>query len=395
MAFSVGVLMALPSAVPASADSAASSIPVYPHVPSTTPLYDVGVHTSVTPDQAASAAAASAIAPAATTFKQFKAKVKDGTSTFTYEMAGKNPSIAATNAASSIKTLLVPVEIKFSNGDTWNPSAIDSCDSGASALTRTNSSPIFNSQAWTWGGTSIGTGQVTDAFQRAEFWKYAQPTGINPTYGVTLAKKVLPQVVINVPAADAAAFSGVPCGNGLLGDVSISWLDNYIQTTLIPSLASAGLNTTTLPIFLLHNVVEYQGTNPNNCCVLGYHNAFTTTGGPIQTYGLSMYDNSSEFTGSSDISALSHEVGEWQNDPYGTNPTKPWGHIGQVTGCQSNLEVGDPLSGTTFTDTVSGFTYHPQQLAFFSWFYHSSPSLGVNGWYSDQGTFTSSAAPCA
>jgi hypothetical protein len=57
--------------------------------------------------------------------------------------------------------------------------------------------------------------------------------------------------------------------------------------------------------------------------------------------------------------------------------------------------VGDPLSGTTFTDRVGGFTYHPQELAFFSWFYHQKPSLGVNGWYSDQGTFTAPAKACA
>jgi hypothetical protein len=59
--------------------------------------------------------------------------------------------------------------------------------------------------------------------------------------------------------------------------------------------------------------------------------------------------------------------------------------------------VGDPLSGTTYTfqGSPSSFTYHVQELAFFSWFYHSSPSLGVNGWFSDQGTFTSSAAACS
>ena len=68
--------------------------------------------------------------------------------------------------------------------------------------------------------------------------------------------------------------------------------------------------------------------------------------------------------------------------------------IGQVSGCQTNFEVGDPLSGTTFADTVGSFTYHPQELAFFSWFYHSSPSLGVNGWYSNQGKFTASATKC-
>ena len=107
---------------------------------------------------------------------------------------------------------------------------------------------------------------------------------------------------------------------------------------------------------------------------------------------MSIYDNTGLFTGSSDISALSHEVGEWQNDPNTVNPTPAWGHIGQVTGCQSNLEVGDPLSGTTFNDALGGFTYHPQELAFFSWFYHQKPSLGVNGWYSDQGTFRTFAA---
>jgi hypothetical protein len=49
-------------------------------------------------------------------------------------------------------------------------------------------------------------------------------------------------------------------------------------------------------------------------------------------------------------------------------------------------DLGDPAE--------QGFTYHPQELAFSSWFYHQSPSLGVNGWYSDQGTFRAPAAAC-
>ena len=85
--------------------------------------------------------------------------------------------------------------------------------------------------------------------------------------------------------------------------------------------------------------------------MLGYHNTYNTSAG-AQTYGLAMYDNSGAFTGSSDISAMSHEVAEWQNDPDTINPTPAWGHTGQVSGCQSNLEVGDPLSGTTYTDTA-------------------------------------------
>jgi hypothetical protein len=64
-----------------------------------------------------------------------------------------------------------------------------------------------------------------------------------------------------------------------------------------------------------------------------------------------------------------------------------------VSGCQGNLENGDPLSGTEFPALLAsnGFTYHPQELAFFSWFYRQVPSIGVNAWYSDNGTFASDA----
>jgi hypothetical protein len=381
-ALGIGALVALPGVLPASA---ATHVRTFGPGHALHALYDVGVHSDVSVAQAREAALA------ATTFTQFKSSVKVSGTTYTYVLAGKNPKTAHTNPSATIHTELVPLIIKFSNGDTWDPTAITNCDS-ASVLTRTQNSPIFKSQSWTWGGTAIGSAQVTGAFERAEFWKYTQPSGINPGYNVKLALKTLPAVTVNVPAADAATFPAA-CGNGLLGDVDINWLDGDLQSTVIPSLASQGVGPSTLPIFLLSNVVEYTNGNPNSCCVLGYHNAFNTASG-IQTYGLSMFDNSGDFSGSSDISALSHEVGEWMDDPYTNNPTPAWGHIGQQSGCQNNLEVGDPLSGTTFTDTVGGFTYHPQELAFFSWFYHQSPSLGVNGWYSDQGTFTTFAANC-
>ena len=180
--------------------------------------------------------------------------------------------------------------MKFSNGDTWDPTKVDSCDPGASALTRTQNSPIVKPQAHSFGGTSVGNVQVTNAFQRAEFWKDAQASGINPSYGVKLAFKTLSPVTINVPNADAAFFSGTGCGNNLLGAAEINWLDNHLQTVVIPSLQSQGVGTTTFPIFLLHNFVEYI-TTTGNCCVLGYHNSFNTSAG-AQTYGLSMYDNS-------------------------------------------------------------------------------------------------------
>jgi hypothetical protein len=36
------------------------------------------------------------------------------------------------------------------------------------------------------------------------------------------------------------------------------------------------------------------------------------------------------------------------------------------------------------------FTYHMQELAFFSWFY-GAPFVGVNGWFSNNDTFTHDA----
>jgi hypothetical protein len=350
--------------------------------------YDLGIESSVTPS------AISRVAASSTTFPHFQSSVTDGSTTYSYVMVGKNPAVQVSSPASTITADLVPVVIKFANGDVWDPTVKDSCDSGASALVRVQKSPLFVSQSWTLGGTAVGTGEVTDVFQRANFWSYAQPTGVNPSYAVNLTLKTLPKVIVNVPSTDAAT-SKIACGNKLLAGVKASWLQNYLQTKLIPSLASEGVNSSTLPVFVTHNVVEYVKTT-SNCCVLGFHAAYKATStSPVQTYAIGMYDNSKDFSGSSDISALSHELAEWMDDPYGTNPTPAWGHVGQVAGCQSTLEVGDPLSGTTFPDTVNSFTYHPQELAFFSWFFHEVPSIGVNGWYSDQGTFTSPAAACS
>jgi hypothetical protein len=379
-ALGIGALMALPAALPASAAPAPIKTIRPGHA-----LYDVGVHPHITQAQAR------ASARAGTTVPEYTASVKVGTKNFTYRIVGKNPAIKVANPSTTVKAVLIPVIMKFSDGTNWNPAKADSCDSGASALARTQKSPVFVSQSWKFGATSVGTGQYIDAFQRAEFWKFAQPTGINPGFHNKLTLTTLPAITINVPNAQALVLNqGIGCGNGQVGATNIGWLDNRLRNVVIPSLASKGVGTTTFPIFLLHNFVEVSG---GQCCILGFHNTLNTAAG-AQTYGLAMYDNTGIFSGSSDISALSHEVGEWQNDPNTLNPTPSWGNIGQVMGCQANLEVGDPLSGKTIADSLNGFTYHPQELAFFSWFYHQNPSLGVNGWYSNKGTFRTFAAPC-
>ena len=90
--------------------------------------------------------------------------------------------------------------------------------------------------------------------------------------------------------------------------------------------------------------------------------------------------------------------------PEVNNIVPAWGAEGQVTAgnCQNNLEVGDPLSPgwstptnpILVTNTTTGVQYTLQELAFYSWFLDSNPSLGAGGKYSDNGTFSGYAKPC-
>ena len=336
--------------------------------------------------------AALRVAAAGTSVQMWTRGQATGGTTYHYTMVGRNPFVAEKYPNTTIKTYVLALDIQ-NDSDDFSAYADDPCDANVSAQTRLLASPILKNKAYTWGGTSIspvGT-QITDAFQRAEFWKYTNPSGVNPNYHVKLGFNPSTQL-IHLTYTYKSIQPEITGGCDPLLEQGIKNWDSFVQTTLFPQLeANYGINPTDFVVFLLKNTVFYQG-NTSNCCILGYHNAF---GSPVQTYAVADYDTSGFFSGAPDISVMSHEVAEWMDDPLTTNPTPAWGNIGQVVGCQSNLEVGDPLTGTTYPVKLNGFTYHPQELAFFSWFYDQHPSIGVNGWYSDQDTFTTYAAPCS
>jgi len=160
--------------------------------------------------------------------------------------------------------------------------------------------------------------------------------------------------------------------------------DSIIQNLLV----TLKIPKTKIPIFLGYNTFL---TDRGDCCILGYHNAT----GSNQTYLYASYSEAGIFNVPiQDIHALSHEVGEWLDDPLVNNPTPPWGHVGQVSGCQANLETGDPVTGVAFQVTISRKTYHPEDLVFFSWFAREVPSQAVNGLYTFLGTLTSPQGVC-
>jgi hypothetical protein len=308
-------------------------------------------------------------------------------------MVGVSP-FSNPSATTIIPTQIVPLIVIMSSGATFDPTAPDPCAaaplSGTSDLVLFQQSPIFLNHAYTINGVNVGTTQYIDAFQQANFWSLVG----GKSYHTLLSTTTLNPITVHVPAGSGTIMipgTSRRCGN--LGLMEINWFDNFVTGTLIPSLSAQGVNPTTFPIFVLSNVVLYD-TSARNCCITGYHGAF---GLSPQTYAVGEFDTTGAFGAQSeDTSSLSHEVGEWLDDPLATNPTPSWGDVGQVSGdCQESLEVADPLTDMNFPDVTmpNGYTYHLQELAFFSWFF-GSPSLGAGGLFSNNGTFGGTAKLC-
>jgi len=322
---------------------------------------------------------------------------KDG-NTYSGTMVGGNPFFNGARTV-NIPTYVVPLIIIMSDGSRFDPTVADKCSPTLSPLQRLMGSPIFSDHSYTMNGINMGSGQYVDEFQRANFYD----TGVsmsgdsyhNPLSPVT----VLPAQTINIPSGKGASYNLFGCEN--VGVVDFSTFDTIITGTLMPNLASQGIGPGVFPLFLMYNVaLPSSGDSPSqNCCIIGYHGALANSlNGQIQTYAATDFDTTGYFSNVPDIAPASHEIAEFMNDPYGTNPTPSWGHTGQVSGCQSNLEVGDPLTGVEYTSSgvtmTNGITYYPQQLAFFSWFFGQYPSIGTGGVYSDNGIFTTPAHTC-
>jgi hypothetical protein len=310
-------------------------------------------------------------------------------------IVGGSPSTPATT---NVATVLVPVIVKITQAGktyTFDPTANDvGCLGSGNAFTLTQKSPLFDSSAAVIAG--VGPTQYTDAVLKAEFWNM---NAGNSAYHVLLNPPILgPALTITVSrggtsTAEVYSVGSGQCGNysattnpgGLIAVVNVNTVDSLLQSYI----SAHGLNASQLPVFVTYNAVMSAGAanNLNNCCILGYHNALGTPG---QTYAIAEFEGRDQtvFSGVSDVAAASHELAEWINDPTGTNPTPAWGNIGQVSSCQSNFEDGDPLTGTLMPAvTVNGFTFHLQELAYFSWFYGATPSVAFNGQYSSNGTF--------
>ncbi|MGH6839226.1 MAG: hypothetical protein ACREDT_10600 [Methylocella sp.] len=329
----------------------------------------------------------------------FKAS-KDGVS-YTDVIVGQSPFVGPP-AKTHVKILLVPLRIHIGT-NVFKPSAPNSCGGslGNSDLANFLASPILAHVAFDGGlgaghaalvnGVNMGDHTYTDTHRRAEFLgAIGGPTSpYNVHYDVTVA------ALQTITAATSAGHSAIVFDGGgcaVLGGIDFNFFDNYLSTTV---LSAAGGDPTSFVIFLMRDVWFYQG-DPRTCCFV-YHSALSN----LQTYSPLVYDTTGAFGSSvADVSVAAHEVGEWLDDPLGTNPTPLWGGIGQVSGCQNNWEVGDPLTGTLFPaiTMTNGVTYHPQENVFWSWFYSADHDPNFQGTagkkYSMNGTFAGPSKVC-
>lgn len=294
-----------------------------------------------------------------TTFTYTVTSSRDG-NTYTGVMVGQDPfssGFTPTNVSTPVIPLIITtntIATGLTSGGiltttrgttTFDPTIADtSCLSVPNdvPLTLFEQSPIFQAVSFKFGKTLVGTTQYLDAFQRGNFWNSVSGTD----YHTLVNPVVLQPVVLNIAANEGLAIPASLFGScGPLGVVNINTLSSILTGTLLPQ-----FNSSQFPVFLLYNLVMSIGVpnNLNKCCVLGFHGA---TGTPIQTYSPLDFDTTGLFGPAiRDTSIAAHEVGEWMDDPFGNNPTPAWGHVGQVSGCQNNLEVGDPLTGTNIPE---------------------------------------------
>ena len=306
------------------------------------------------------------VAPPATSLQTWNGSFTYNGTNYSYNMVGAAPS---TNTSATITTYIIPVKIVITSRKkkyTYDPTHVLS--NGKTVTNNTVASPIFDSTTtYTQGGVNVGTTQYIDAFQRANFWGTVQ-TDTNS------------HLLLGGPTVLAEQTLSPPSGSGKIGTVfgftaglvDINWFDSQLPNII----NSLGIQPNTFAIFLTYDVYLTQG---GGCCIGGYHSSEGSSSNP-QSYAHATYiDHPGDFA--QDVSALSHEVGEWADDPLVVNIS------GNNTPC-GILENGDPEEGFTnygaFPYTVNGFTYNLQDLVMLPYFGAPS-STSLNGWFSFQG----------
>jgi hypothetical protein len=138
-----------------------------------------------------------------------------------------------------------------------------------------------------------------------------------------------------------------------------------------------------LTVFLTYNVCDGIcdiTSHEWRCGFYGFHSDTVFGSTPeVVTWLFAEYSDISAIP-YTDVDILSHEVGEWADDPYYSNAT----YCGE-------MEIGHPLEGPPPKDYTYG-TYHLQDLVFLRWF-GANIDTSVNNQWSFQNETLSVCTP--
>jgi hypothetical protein len=324
-------------------------------------------------------------------------EIKTSRGTYSGVLVGGSPFTESPSTV-TIHAVLVPLVIQIFRTDgtlaTFDPLNADSnCGDTYSAESLFRNSPLVVPSDLTFNGVSVGKVQYIDGFMRAQFWNAPVPGNPNRTsYFNPLQWKFISAFPLPpVPSTEGVVnvVSGTSCETGV---VSKLFFNSLIKDNALAFLQAAGkVSTTEFVMFITKNVSAASSftTTVQSSFEGGEHFA---TGS--QTWAWAQIKHTSKYD--LDIEAASHEIGEWMNDPFLSNQAPSWGPVGEVSTCAYKFEVGDPVNDVFSPVTLNGHEYHPQELAFFSWFFNPAgmPSYGAGGKFSSNGTFSWPSKSC-
>jgi hypothetical protein len=310
--------------------------------------------------------------------------------TYPFTIVGTDPRLGG---STTVATTIIPLKFTFVAGSqdlsglSFPATPVATAMDAAANVADTIASPIFTAANFP---ISHDAGvQYGDAIMRAQFGK------VGTGYHVQLGQPSIEDgITLNVPENIGVAVIN-PVGV-LVGLVDADWfksrLRHIINTMHLPA--------STLPIFLSNNVYLYSG-DLHHCCILGGHGAGSPTGiggGSLngkdakawRTFVFAAYITPNSLPGFpfpnrgfSDIHALSHEVAEWMNDPFGVNKVQPYQlPVAPPGTCLAEIENGDPVVGVWFPlpgnpNPAAGNVWHPADEVFLNWFAREGEDPGL------------------
>jgi len=303
---------------------------------------------------------------------------------YPFTMVGKKPQ---SNKTTQIPVQIIPISLFFEEFADENGVPIV-LDPGA-IMPRVQASPNFHDAEY-----ATGTTQFADAVQRAEFDAVAG----KDWHTLLGAPKLLKPLRIAVPRGDAKVYRN-PSTGVLYAIVDTDFFLSQLNTII----QMANLSSDALAIALTQNVFLAPQKDIKKCCVLGFHTSFDTGEMAqvkfVQTFiWASWVEQGILGPGLADVTPMSHEISEWMNNPFGSNAVPSW-QVPNSTGCQSNLETGDPLAlmpNAGYPVLIDGFTYHPQNQVLMQWFQRGATSDAFEGALSfpDQSMMTAPSQAC-